>query len=126
MARRVRTTAPLTVRQPMATSMRPLTETPTQTPGVVGKVQARTPQNTTHPATLRRRAVQVPVAGEGRKGAADHLPSIAAVAAGNPGRPVLVARKAGAVVVAGAAAGEPVAQRKDRTALVSDSVERVW
>ena len=36
----------------------------------------------------------------------DHRPSIAAEAAGNPGRQVLVARKAGAVVVAGEAAGE--------------------
>ena len=84
MAHRVRTaTAPLTVRPQMATSMRQRTGTPTRTPGVAGRAQARTLRNTTHQATLPRRVVQLRAAGEGRKRAADHRPSTAAAVAGN-------------------------------------------
>src|SRR5271163_4520303 len=99
-----RTTALLTARLQMATSMRPRTATPTPTPGVVGRVQARTlTRNTTHQATPKapRRALQVPVAGEGRKRAADRRPLIAGAVAGNPGSQVPVAHTAGAVVVVG-------------------------
>ena len=77
--------------------------------GTVGKAQARTLRNTTHPVTQAQahQRAPVPVAGEGRKRAVDHQPSIAAAAAGSPGSPVLVAQRAGAVVVVGEAAGEP-------------------
>src|SRR5271165_4223978 len=119
MERRVRTTALRWVRPPMATSMRPLTGTPTQTPGVVGKVQARTPRSTTHPATPVRappKVLPVPVAGEGRKRAADHRPSTVEAEAGNPESQALAAQKAGAVAVAGEAAGEPYgANTKENT-----------
>src|SRR5271156_5666617 len=96
MARRVRTTAPPTGRPRMATSMRLPTGIRTRIPGAVGRVQARTRiRNTTHPAaTLHRRALQVPVAGEARKRVVDHPPSIAAGAVGSPGRPVLAAQQA--------------------------------
>src|SRR5271167_151284 len=112
MARRVRTaTAPPTVRPRMATSMRARTGIPTKTPGAVGRAQAPTRiRNTTHPATQAQvppRVLQAPVAGEGRKRAADHQPSIAVGEAGSRGRPVLAAHTAGAVVVVGEVADEP-------------------
>src|SRR5271156_5644098 len=107
MARLVPITAWQWVRAQMATNMRLRTGTPTQTPGVAGKVQARTPRNTTQQATLPRRAVQLQMAGVGRKRAADHRPSTAEEAAGNRGKQVLVAQQAVAGAVAGEAAGEP-------------------
>src|SRR5580692_5958817 len=107
MARRVRITALRWVKPPMATSMRLRTGIHIQTPGVAGKVQAQTLQNTTHQATLRRRAVQLRVAGEGRRRVVDLRPSTAEGAAGSPGRQVLVAQQAVAGAVAGEAAGEP-------------------
>src|SRR5271168_5436851 len=121
MARRARTTAPPTARPRMATSMRQRTEIPTPIPGAAGRAQARTRiRNTTHPATQAQppqRALQVPVAGEGRKRAADHRPSIAAEVGGSPGRPVLAAHTAGAVVVVGEAAGEPGGARARENSL---------
>ena len=118
----------------MATSMRPRTGTPTPTPGAAGRVQARTlTRNTTHPATPAQAPEEhsVPVAGEGRKRAADHRPSIAAAEAGRPGSPVLAAHTAGAVVVAGEAAGEPDGRSARETTWMSDGVEvsdnpKVW
>ena len=68
---------------------------------------SNTPKYNTSSYSRPRRAVQLQVAGEGRKRAADHRPSTAEAEAGNPGRQVLVAQKAGAVAVVGEAAGEP-------------------
>src|SRR5260370_11703860 len=87
----------------MATSMRPRTGTPIQTPGVVGRVQARTLRNTTHPATLAkvpRRVVQVTAAGASRKRAAvRRRPLTAEAVVGSLGRQVLAFRQAASVVV---------------------------
>ena len=111
MARPVRTaTAPPWVRPQTATNMRQRTATPTKTPAAVGRtrmeVQTRTaPQVPTPP---------LPGAREGRKRAADRRPSAEAAAeAGNPGRPVLVVRRAEAAVVAGEPAVHP--QRSQRS-----------
>src|ERR1700678_273851 len=109
MARRVRTATALRwVRPPMATSMPLRTGTPTRTPAAAGRVQARTLRNTTHPATPAQALPRaVLVAGEGRRRAVALRPLTAEGAAGNPGRPVLAGRKAGAAVVGGEVAGEP-------------------
>src|SRR6266436_2727994 len=110
----------------MATSMRPRTGTPIQTPGVVGRVQARTLRNTTHPATLAkvpRRAVQVTAAGASRKRAAvRRRPLTAEAEVGSLGRQVLAVRQAAAVVVVGEAGGEPAAT----TAREYDFGQRRW
>src|SRR5580658_4391876 len=106
MARLARITALRWVRPQTVTSMRRPTGTPTKTPEAVGRAQVRTLRNTTQQATPRppRRVVQLPVAGDSRKRAADRQPSIAEAGVGNPGRQVLAARQAAA---AGEVAGEP-------------------
>ena len=93
--RRVNTTALPWVRPQTATSMRQRTVTPTKTRAVAGRTLMEVP------------IPQPPKAMEGRKRAADHQPlAEAAAEAGNPGRRVLVVRRAGAGVVV---AGEPSA-----------------
>jgi hypothetical protein len=85
--RRVSTTTLPWVRPQTATSMRQRTVTPTKTPAVAGRTRMELP------------ILQLPKAMEGRKRAADHQPSVEAAAeAGNPGRRVLVVRRAGAAV----------------------------
>ena len=86
--RRVSTTALPWVRPQTATSMRQRTVTPTKTRAAAGS-------NTRWKFQFR----SSPKAMEGRKRAADHRPSAEAAAeAGNPGRRVLVVRRAGAGV----------------------------
>ena len=90
------TTALPWVRPPVVTSTLQRTAKPTATPEAAGN--------------KRVEALAIPPllkAGDNRKRAAGHRPSAEAVVAGNPGRIVLVARQAEAVVAAGAAAGEP-------------------
>src|ERR1700679_4227149 len=97
MARLARITALRWVKPQMATSMQPRTGTPTKTLGAVGRAQVRTRiRSTTH----------LPVGGANRTRAADRRPSTAEAEVGNPGRQVPVAQQAGAVAVAGEAAGE--------------------
>src|SRR5450631_130429 len=106
--------------------MRPRTAIPIATPGAVGTRRAevrtnphrvtRTPLVRRNPVPVtqakaprvtrdRRAALPAPAAGGRRTRAADHrLSAEVAAAAGNPGRTVLVVRRAGVVVEAGAAA----------------------
>src|SRR6202789_7318 len=107
MGRRVRTTAPRWLRPQMATSMQQRTGTPTKTPAVVGRAQARTPiRSTTRQVTpAPPRAVQLLAATDSRK-KADHRPGVAVVVAGEAGRLALAVRQAPAAGAAGEVADE--------------------
>ncbi len=94
----------------MATSTRPRTAMPTRTPGAVGR-QTKAEAGT----MFRSPAAQVPEAvstaaskgwGGQEKSSSSAFSGAVEVEAGNPGRRVLAVRQAGAVVVAGVAAGE--------------------
>jgi hypothetical protein len=153
MARQVNmATAPRSVRQQMATSTRQRTVTHTATPGAVGVRRMEVPTTVrnpmvqviqAHPAMAKNPAAQVTRAkaqreailllrraGEGRKRAAGHQPSAAAVAVGNPVRRVLAVQRAGAVVVAVAGAGSITRQAQATMVFTNGGSEvshvRIW
>ena len=91
-------TAPQWDKPPMATSTPRQTATPTRTRAVAGKTRTEVQTNMADRVPIP----MLPRAGEGRKRVAGRQPSEAEAEAGNPGRRVLVARQAEAVVAAGA------------------------